>query len=75
MKKILCVVTIVASAAVIVLQSTEIKRQSRLIEAYDAYYKSAECLLDTLDYYDDWVDRFDPENYYESKSELNKLNK
>ena len=74
MKKILCVVAIVASA-VAVMQSIKIKEQSRLIEAYDAYYKSAECLLDTLDSYDNWVDRFDPENYYESKSELNKLNK
>ena len=72
MKKILCIVAIVASA-VAVMQSIKIKEQSRLIEAYDAYNKHTEELLDTLNSEYDWVDAFDPYDYYESRAKLDSL--
>ena len=44
-----------------------------LIKAYDAYNKAAEELLDTLDSQYDWVDAFDPYDYYESRAKLDSL--
>lgn len=44
-----------------------------LIKAYDGYYKATEELLDTLDNHYDWVDAFDPYDYYESKAKLDSL--
>lgn len=44
-----------------------------LIKAYDAYNKAAEELLDTLDAQYDWVDAFDPQEYYESRAKLDSL--
>lgn len=44
-----------------------------LIKAYDGYYKANEALLDTLDNHYDWVDAFDPYDYYEAKSKLDSL--
>ena len=44
-----------------------------LIKAYDGYYKANEALLDTLDNHYDWVDTFDPYDYYEAKSKLDSL--
>jgi hypothetical protein len=43
------------------------------IRAYEQYYDSTEALLDTLEKYDNWVDRFDPYEYYEAKEHLNHL--
>ena len=43
-----------------VCQNTTVKQQSKLIEAYDAYYKHTEELLDTLNSQYNWVDAFDP---------------
>lgn len=77
MKKIilLCLfATIVAFVAgFMVCQNTIVRHQSDLIEAYDAYNKHTEELLDTLEKYDNWVDRFDPYEYYESKAKLDSL--
>ena len=44
-----------------------------LIKAYDAYNKATEELLDTLDSQYDWVDAFDPYDYYESRAKLDSL--
>lgn len=44
-----------------------------LIKAYDGYYKANEALLDTLDNHYNWVDAFDPYDYYEAKSKLDSL--
>lgn len=43
------------------------------IRAYEQYYDSTEALLDTLEKYDNWVDRFDPYEYYEAKEHLDHL--
>lgn len=43
------------------------------IRAYERYYDSTEALLDTLEKYDNWVDRFDPYEYYKAKEHLNHL--
>ena len=56
-----------------VCQNTTVKQQSKLIEAYDAYNKHTEELLDTLDSEYDWVDAFDPQEYYESREKLDSL--
>lgn len=77
MKKIIFLcsfATIVAFVAgFMVCQNTIVRHQSDLIEAYDAYNKHTEELLDTLEKYDNWVDRFDPYEYYESKAKLDSL--
>ena len=47
--------------------------KTKLIKAYDAYNKATEELLDTLDNHYDWVDAFDPYDYYESRAKLDSL--
>lgn len=58
------------------LQTTNynnLKHQTELIKAYDAYNEATEKLLDTLDDRYDWVDSFDPYDYYESRTKLDSL--
>ena len=77
MKKIIFLCSFAAIVAFVagfmVCQNTIVRQQSDLIEAYDAYNKHTEELLDTLEKYDNWVDRFDPYEYYESKAKLDSL--
>lgn len=77
MKKTICLCSFAAIVAFVagfmVCQNTTVKQQSNLIEAYDAYNKHTEELLDTLDSEYDWVDAFDPYSYYESKAKLDSL--
>ena len=77
MKKIIFLCSFAAIVAFVagfmVCQNTTIRHQSDLIEAYDAYNKHTEELLDTLEKYDNWVDRFYPYEYYESKAKLDSL--
>ena len=42
----------------------------KLIEAYDNYNKSTEEFLDTLNSEYNWVDSFDPQEYYNSREQL-----
>lgn len=44
--------------------------QSERIVAYQEYYEGAEELLDTLENHFNWVDKFDPYNYYEAVENL-----
>lgn len=60
-------------AGFMVCQNTIVKQQSNLIDSYDAYNKATEELLDTLDSQYDWVDAFDPYDYYESRAKLDSL--
>lgn len=46
--------------------------QSAELDAYKAYYEATESLLDTLENHYNWVDAFDPYEYYEAKSKLTK---
>lgn len=77
MKKtfLLCLLAamVASEAGFMVCQNTTVKQQSNLIEAYDAYNKATEELLDTLDSEYDWVDAFDPQEYYESREKLDSL--
>ena len=41
------------------------------VDAYHAYYKGAEELLDTLENHYNWVDAVDNYNYYDAVSKLN----
>ena len=43
------------------------------LEAYDAYNRATEELLDTLDNKYDWVDAIDPHDYYDSRTKLDSL--
>lgn len=61
------------AAGFMVCQNTTVKQQSNLIEAYDAYNKATEELLDTLDNQYDWVDAIDSYDYYESRAKLDTL--
>ena len=44
-----------------------------LIEAYDEYYDQTERFLDTLDNEYDWIDAFDPQDYYSAKAKIDSL--
>lgn len=67
------VAMVASEAGFMVCQNTTVKQQSNLIEAYDAYNKATEELLDTLNNQYDWVDAFDPSDYYESRTKLDSL--
>ena len=45
----------------------------KYLEAYDAYNKATEELLDTLENQYNWVDAIDPCDYYDSKAKLDSL--
>lgn len=45
----------------------------KYLEAYNAYNKATEELLDTLDNQYNWVDAIDSYNYYESRAKLDSL--
>ena len=49
-------------------EANEFKRD--MIDAYEHYYVCTENLLDTLNKYDNWVDRFDPMDYYDDRHSL-----
>lgn len=46
--------------------------QSAELDAYKAYYEATENLLDTLENHYNWVDAFDPYEYYDAITELKK---
>ena len=69
----LLVAMVASEAGFMVCQNTTVKQQSNLIEAYDDYNKATEELLDTLNNQYDWVDAFDPCDYYESRTKLDSL--
>lgn len=48
-------------------------KQKELISAYEAYYMASEGLLDSLDSHYDWVDAFDPMDYYDVRYKLDSL--
>ena len=60
-------------AGFLVCQSTTVREKNELIDAYDAYNKHTEEFLDTLDAQYDWVDAFDPYDYYESRAKLDSI--
>lgn len=51
-----------------VCQNTYYKRVNHLLNAYDSYNKATEDLLDTLDNQYNWVDAYDPQDYYASRA-------
>lgn len=49
------------------------KDLSREVKIYEEYYKASESLLDTLNSEYNWVDAFDPEDYYEAAKKVKAL--
>lgn len=45
----------------------------KLLDAYDSYNKTTEDLLDSLDSQYDWVDAYDPQEYYASRAKLDSI--
>ena len=45
--------------------------QSERLNAHKEYYKATENLLDTLENHYNWVDAFDPHDYYDAVDRLN----
>lgn len=62
MKKIILI-----AASIIVLYSCSMQKE---LNAYKAYYKATEAVLDTLESHYNWVDAFDPYDYYEAVENL-----
>lgn len=54
---------------VLILAGVTLYHSERL-STYQEYYRATENLLDTLEKYDNWVDRFDPEDYYNAVMKL-----
>lgn len=77
MKKniILCMISMIIGviAGFVVCHNTMNTEYNNLLNAYDSYNKATEDLLDTLDNHYDWVDAFDPQEYYESRAKLDSL--
>ncbi len=46
---------------------------NNLLSAYDSYNKATEDLLDSLDNQYNWVDAYDPQEYYESRAKLDSI--
>ena len=72
---VLCTLAAIVAfcAGFLVCQNTAVREKNELIDAYDAYNKHTEEFLDTLDAQYDWVDAFDPYDYYESRAKLDSL--
>lgn len=60
-------------AGFMVCQNINNTRVNNLLSAYNSYNKATEDLLDTLDNEYDWVDAFDPQDYYESRAKLDSI--
>lgn len=79
MKKSILLCSLAATAAFVAglkvgqPNDLQVANQTELIKAYDAYNKATEELLDTLDSQYDWVDAFDPYDYYESRAKLDSI--
>ena len=77
MKKthIICIISIILGmiAGFVAGHSVATSESVKYLEAYDAYNKATEELLDTLDNQYDWVDAIDSYNYYESRAKLDSL--
>lgn len=56
-----------------VCQNTNYTRVNNLLNAYDSYNKATEDLLDTLDNEYNWVDAYDPQEYYASREKLDSI--
>lgn len=77
MKKniILCIISAIVGiiAGFVVCQNTMHTKYNNLLNAYDSYNKATEDLLDTLDNKYNWVDAFDPCDYYDSRAKLDSI--
>lgn len=60
-------------AGFMVCQNTNNTKVNHLLSAYNSYNKATEDLLDTLNNEYDWVDAFDPQDYYESRAKLDSI--
>lgn len=60
-------------AGFMVCQNTNNTRVNTLLNAYDSYNKATEDLLDSLDNQYNWVDTFDPQDYYASREKLDNI--
>ena len=77
MKRILiiCILSIILGmiAGFVAGHSVATSESVKYLEAYDAYNKATEELLDTLDNQYNWVDAIDSYNYYESRAKLDSI--
>lgn len=71
----ICILSIILGmiAGFVAGHSVATSESVKYLEAYDAYNKATEKLLDTLDNQYDWVDAFDPCDYYDSRTKLDSL--
>ena len=72
---ILCILSMILGmvAGFMVCQNTNNPRVNHLLSAYDSYNKATEDLLDTLDNEYNWVDAYDPQDYYDSRAKLDSI--
>lgn len=72
---IICIISIILGmiADFVAGHSVATSESVKYLEAYDAYNKATEGLLDTLDNQYNWVDAFDPYDYYDSRAKLDSI--
>lgn len=72
---IICILSIILGmiAGFVAEHSVATSESVKYLEAYDAYSKATEELLDTLDNQYNWVDAIDSYNYYDSRAKLDSL--
>ena len=71
----ICILSIILGMIVgfVAGHSVATSESVKYLEAYDAYNKATEELLDTLESKYNWVDAFDPYDYYDSRAKLDSL--
>ena len=60
-------------AGLVAGHSVATSESAKCLEAYKSYNKATEELLDTLESKYNWVDAFDPCDYYDSRAKLDSL--
>lgn len=60
-------------AGLVAGHSVATSESAKYLGAYESYYKTTEELLDTLESKYNWVDAFDPCDYYDSRAKLDCL--
>lgn len=60
-------------AGFMVCQNINNTRVNNLLNAYDSYNKATEDLLDSLENQYNWVDAYDPQEYYTSRAKLDSI--
>jgi hypothetical protein len=72
MKQKNLIIVVIALLVMNVVTVLEWSKSMDQVDDYHQYYVATEDLLDRLDQHYNWVDAFDPQDYYDAASKLGK---